>query len=61
MNGVSRLKDPLWAQHNDALTKPSHSEILNPRDTEKTQYSSEKQSSYKIPRPLTKDCSRTLF
>lgn len=42
MNGVSRLKDPLWAQHDEALTKPSHSEILNPRDTEKTQYSSER-------------------
>lgn len=39
---VSRLKDPLWAKHNDALTKPSHSEILNPMDTEKTLYTSER-------------------
>ena len=36
---VSRLKDPLWAQHNEwqkALIKSSHSEILNPKDKEKT-------------------------
>ena len=59
---ISRLKDPLWAQYEwqKALIKTSLSEILNPKDKEKTQNASERKRGYleNTNIRLTKDFSR---